>query len=97
MHEIKTHIKRELKHHEASIEAKGCISSMVLERIHLLTDTYKNICKIEHYDPEFYEEIEDYKGRSYSSEEVKEMMEKLYAETEHTGDKAIILKMIKSF
>ena len=95
MQTIKNYIKKELKEHETIIEAKGGISSTSLERIHLLTDTYKNICKIEKYDCHYYEDMPEHKNRNYSSAEVREIMEKLYGETDHAGDKAAILKAMK--
>jgi hypothetical protein len=87
---------KELKELEGVIEAKGGISAACLDRVHLLTDTYKNICKIEKYDSDSEEEVVSvHKKHHYSSGEVKELMEKLYDDTEHSGDKAAILKIIR--
>ena len=96
MHTIKKAIKKELKEHENVIETKGALSSASLERIHLLTDTYKNICKIEKLDPDYFAEpMPESKHRTYTSEDVRDMMERLYKESDHAGDKAAILKAMR--
>lgn len=98
MHTIKCYIKDELKEHENNIKERGGIASSVLERVHLLTDTYKNILKIEKYDPEFYDDYQPKhqpKHHSYSPDEVKSLMEKLYKEVDHAEDKAAILKAMR--
>lgn len=55
MHEIKKQLKREIKEFE---EGKKPITVATLDVLHKLTDTYKNICKIEmlESDGEYYEE-----------------------------------------
>ena len=103
MHGIKNYIMKELKEHEANIKSKGVISSAALDRIHILTDTYKNICKIEkldgcmpeHYDHEetkiFHEEIEHSDGK------VRNMLEKLYREADHESTKTLLKRYMDEF
>ena len=89
MHGIKNYIMKELKEHEANIKSKGVISSAALDRIHILTDTYKNICKIEKLDgcmPEHY----DHEEKDYSDGKVRKMLEKLYREADHESTKTLL-------
>ena len=94
MHGIKNYIMKELKEHEANIKSKGVISSAALDRIHILTDTYKNICKIEKLDgcmPTHHEEKEYiHEEKDYSDGKVRKMLEKLYREADHESTKTLL-------
>lgn len=103
MHGIKTYIMKELKEHEASIDSRGGMSSAALDRIHTLTDTYKNICKIEkldgcmpvHHDHEEKEYIHEEKD--YSDGKVRKMLEKLYREADHESTKSLLKRYMDEF
>lgn len=61
MHELKDMLCQKLREYER----KGNVSSSDLEQVHMLTDTIKNIGKIE-MQKEYSQGWQDYSGRGYA-------------------------------
>ena len=97
MHGIKNYILKELKDHEANIDTRSMMSAGMLDRIHILTDTYKNICKIEKLEgciPAYHEEHKTIHEDEYSEDKVRKMLEKLYREADHESTRATIRRYL---
>ena len=97
MHGIKNYILKELKDHEANIDTRSMMSAGMLDRIHILTDTYKNICKIEKLEgciPAYHEEHKTVHEDEYSEEKVRKMLEKLYRDADHESTRATIRRYL---